>query len=66
MISEKLKEFSPKATEADQTSFITQLTKAIEAKKVLEVGKVQHIISINELISICIKIIVIHTGPNFS
>ena len=43
VISEKLKEFSPKATEADQTSFITQLTKAIEAKKVLEVGKVQQL-----------------------
>lgn len=38
VICEKLEEFSPKATEADQTSFITQLAKAIGAKKVLEVG----------------------------
>ncbi|KAL9983410.1 hypothetical protein ACROYT_G005578 [Oculina patagonica] len=38
VICEKLKDFSPKATEADQTSFITQLAKAIGAKKVLEVG----------------------------
>ncbi|XP_058942118.2 probable caffeoyl-CoA O-methyltransferase 1 [Pocillopora verrucosa] len=38
VICEKLEEFSPKATEADQTSFITQLAKAIGARKVLEVG----------------------------
>lgn len=33
-----MEEFSPKATEADQTNFITQLAKAIGARKVLEVG----------------------------
>lgn len=38
VICEKLEEFSPKATEADQTNFITQLAKAIGARKVLEVG----------------------------
>lgn len=38
VICEKLEEFSPKATEADQTNFITQLEKAIGARKVLEVG----------------------------
>ena len=38
VICEKLEEFSPKATEADQTNFIAQLAKAIGARKVLEVG----------------------------
>ena len=33
------KEFSIKVTEANQASFVTQLAKAIGAKKVLEVGK---------------------------